>query len=121
MKVNFAIDNKKIDEILSTIGFSTTDPNFQLEKILSSPLTIMADEINRFILSNSDKFNSTPKQIFLFGEGYNVKNLDTVISKHVSLPVTNIDINPIVIPNTVSNFFKNDWPIFISAMGGVIE
>jgi len=121
MKANFTVDDKKIKDILSSIGFSDNDPNFHLEKILSSPLTVMSDEINRFILGNKVNLNTSSKQIYLFGEGINIKNLDGIISKYVKASVTLLNIQPIIAANTVSNFFNNDWPIFISVLGGVIE
>lgn len=120
-KANYSLDDTKINEIFQTIGFDNSNQSFQLENILSSPLKAVTEEIYKFSQNIKDKLSISSSCIYLFGEGNTIKNLDSQLSKAINIPVRIIDISLMITQNTVANFFKDDWPIFISAIGGTIE
>lgn len=117
IEVNYRLDANKIRELMASVGFEN-DSQYHLANILSAPLGALVAEIARFINSVGEQEGKRVSRLFLFGEGSKVVNLDKELTAKVAIPTNYIDMTAILEKNTVTDFFKADWNIFLPIIGG---
>ncbi len=120
IKANFRIEDAKISEILSNVGFEESS-NYHLANILQAPLSALTDEITRFVLSVKEKQQKNIGNVFLFGEGSRIVNFDKQLTTLLKTQVLPFPTEQLLLKNTVTDFFKNDWGLFLPSLGGIIK
>lgn len=111
-------DTKKL---LETIGFSDQQNSYNIGTILSSPLSMIVKELERFIVSAKTRFNTPIANAFLLGEGSGIFLLDKKLSSSIGISVTRFDMRPYCVQNNVFDFFKNSINLFIPTIGASIR
>lgn len=112
------VDTKKL---LETIGFSEQQTSYNIGKILSSPLSTIVEEIERFVVSSKSRFNTPIASALLLGEGSGIFSLDKKLSDSVGISVARFDMTQYCIQNNVFDFFKNAINLFIPTIGASIR
>lgn len=122
--VNYNLKQEDINRLLETVGFSDEaqlDSNqlssYDLSTTLSAPYKEFVSELEKFITSAKNKFNNTINNIFIFGEGFKINSFEKKLSKSLGIEVIIFDIYPYLIKTNVTDFIKNDLPLFIPSIG----
>lgn len=116
---NFRIEPEKIQEILTTVGFETS-ANYHLADILATPLSALRDEVSRFMMSASEKYQKPVGKSYLFGEGSKIHGFDKQLTLGLNAPVSYLAMD-FIVKNTVTDFFKSDLDLFFSSLGGMVK
>lgn len=111
-------DTKKL---LETIGFAEQQTSHNIGMILSSPLSTIVGELERFIVNAKTRFNSPIASVLLLGEGSGIFSLDKKLSSSLGVSVTRFDVRPYCMQNNVLDFFKNTINLFIPTIGASIR
>ncbi|MFQ5451992.1 MAG: pilus assembly protein PilM, partial [Candidatus Paceibacterota bacterium] len=120
ISANYRLDDAKVNKILKQVGFSDAGSKYNLQNVLNTPLTAIADEIKRFIVSIQEGRQMTLQNMYLFGEGSQIVGLDKQLTALTGVTITPFKISQYIKQNTVSEFFKNDWNLFIPSIGSAL-
>ena len=121
IQANLNTSDTDTKKLLESMGFSEQQTSYNIGKILSSPLSTIVAEIERFIVSSKSRFNAPIVSAMLLGEGSGILSLDTKLSSSIGIPVTRFDISQYCVKNNVSDFFKDSISLFIPTIGASIR
>lgn len=121
IQANLNTSENDTKKLLETIGFSEQQASHNINKILSSPLSTIIREIERFIVTAKAKFNAPIASVLLLGEGSDIFALESKLSSSLGVSVTRFDLRPYCIKNNVLDFFKNTINLFIPTIGASIR
>lgn len=119
MKSNLNISDKDALNILETNGF-LPNGSMDISKIVESPYNEFIAQIQKFLQSIKSTNELSIKKIYMFGEGYKIKGIETKISPSIGIPTEILNPYNLFVKNNVSDFFKNDLPYFIPSIGSNI-
>lgn len=121
IKANYMLNEDQIKDLITRVGFTQQQSQYNLHELLASPLNEFISEIQRFIISSKEQNTAEIKQLYLFGEGSKFAGMTEKISEKIGLPVSLFNIYPTFEKSTLSDFFAEDWPLLIPAVGGSLS
>ncbi len=120
MKANYMLTDEQIREIIERIGFTQAESQYKLSELFASPMNECVAEIRRFMVSAKEQLSADVHEILLFGEGSQFAGFDAKLGELLGIPVKIFPLVDSLESNTVSDFFKEDWPLLASAVGGCL-
>ncbi len=118
IKANYTLNDDQIRELIENVGFTDAASQYNLHQVLASPLNEFLSEVQRFIMSSKEQVTTDIKQIFILGEGSKFAGITDKMQETIGLPVSLLNMNESFKKSNVSEFFKDDWPLLVPAVGG---
>lgn len=118
ISANFNLNKEQISDLIENVGFTDAQTQYNLHEVLQSPFNEFVTEIQRFVISSKEQSAADVRHIYLFGEGTKFAGIEQKISSVIGLPVELFDISNYMQKNNVTEYFKQDWPILVPAVGG---
>lgn len=120
LKANFMLTDEQVKDIVQRVGFTQSDPQYKLGDVFSSAISEYATEIKRFLMSAQEQKGLDVHEAFIVGEGTQFAGIDKVLTAQLGKPVSMFSLAASVGQNTVTDFFKDDWPLLAPAVGGCL-
>ncbi|HLL60382.1 MAG TPA: pilus assembly protein PilM [Candidatus Nitrosocosmicus sp.] len=119
VKTNLNLSEHEVTNLLETNGFDNS-ASYDISKIIESPYNEFQLEIQKFIQSAKSSYDVTINKLFIFGEGNKLKGIQNKLNQTFSIATDVYNPYPLFIKNNVVDFFKNDLPLFIPAIGSTL-
>lgn len=118
IKANYMLNDDQIKDLIERVGFSGEDQQYNLHELLASPLNEFISEVQRFIMSSKENTATDIKGLHLFGEGSKFAGVSEKMSELIGLPVSLLNLHENFEKSNVVDFFAEDWPLLVPAVGG---
>lgn len=120
MKANYMLSDEQIRDIIERVGFTSAQTQYKLNELFASPMNECVAEIKRFMVSAKEQLAVDVHEMYLLGEGSHFAGFDAKLTEMLGIPVKIFPLTQQLESNTVSEFFKDDWPLLASAVGGCL-
>lgn len=120
IKANYMLNEDQIKELITRIGFTKQQSQYNLHQLLAAPLNEFISEVQRFIISSKEQNTADIKNVYLFGEGSKFAGIDEKLTEMIGIPVSLLNVYPQFEKSTIADFFAEDWPLLIPAVGGCL-
>lgn len=117
LQINTNLDYQKATEILQSYSGSQ-ESSLPINKIIAPLLKEYSNEINKFILSNYSRNNTTVKKIFFINDSLRIASLPKLLEGTLSIPGQYFDPLPLFMNNKIVEAYKKSLSLFVSAIGG---
>lgn len=121
VRANYNKSEADVKKVLETIGLSGQSSEFNLNQVLTSPYGEFVSAIEKFIVSAKVKYNATVGSIYVFGEGFKIEGLTERLTTSLGITCARFGAAHFYSRNNVTDFFKNDLPFFVPAMGANVR
>src|SRR3990167_8569209 len=118
---NYSLNDQQIKDLIENIGFSEDDSTYDLHQLLAAPLNEFVSEVKRFLMSTKEGASGKVRNIYLLGEGSKFAFLDKKLSSLLGQSITPLNLSEYVSKNSVSDYFKQDWPLLAPVIGGALR
>jgi type IV pilus assembly protein PilM len=118
IKANYMLNDDQIRDLIERVGFTKQQSQYNLHELLASPLNEFVSEVQRFILSSKEQSTADVKSVYIFGEGAKFAGISEKVSEMIGLPVSLFNLSQQFEKSNISDFFAQDWPLLIPAVGG---
>ncbi len=114
------LSDEQIRDIIERVGFTSAQTQYKLNELFASPMNECVAEIKRFMVSAKEQLAVDVHEMYLLGEGSHFAGFDAKLTEMLGIPVKIFPLTQQLESNTVSEFFKDDWPLLASAVGGCL-
>lgn len=121
LRANINIDSKKAFEILKTIGLGQNG-SVNINAILSPAITDFLREVEKFVISTKEKYNTKITQVNIINNAYKVALLENKVAEYLSIPTSIFDVAPYIQKDSVSSAMQpSQLSSFVSSLGGCLR
>jgi hypothetical protein len=116
IQINLNVDQNKAIELLKNLGVDKKS-SYNLHTILTPVIKDFLGEIQKSITLLGQKYNARISNIYAFNETSRFHAIEEVMSKYFAIPTTNLNLYPLFVKNSMTEYYKNDLSFFTASVG----
>lgn len=115
LKVNMNFDQTKALELTKSIGLRSGG-SVNLYPVIYPIINELLLEIQKSVALTKEKYNKDIKNILIYNYDSHISGLKEIIQTKLSIPTTQFPIESVLVPNPITQSFKDQIPSFLSVI-----